>query len=119
MNSSMCRSANQRRVLTQAFLSVPAKAGTVSAGMNQDLQRYAALYQDAYGEEASVAELIPFMLESFLKSDPAFAKARKEGLPITDGDKSVTAARASKTGKSASAAPNSQTTLQLTQTKED
>ena len=92
---------------------------TVNAGMNQDLQRYAALYQDAYGEEASVAELIPFMLESFLKSDPAFAKARKEGLPITDGDKSVTAARASKTGKSASAAPNSQTTLQLTQTKED
>jgi len=92
---------------------------TVNAGMNQDLQRYAALYQDAYGEEASVAELIPFMLESFLKSDPAFAKARKEGLPKTDGDKSVTAARASKTGKSASAVPISQTTLQLTQTKED
>ena len=92
---------------------------TVNAGLNQDLQSYAALYHETYGEVASVAELIPFMLDSFLKSDPAFAKARKEGLPKTDGDKSVTTAGAPKTGKSASAVPNSQTTLQLTQTQED
>lgn len=73
---------------------------TVNAKLNQDLQRYAALYQTTYGEEAPVSDLIPFMLETFLKSDPAFAKARKEGLPKPDGDKATASARAAKTGKS-------------------
>jgi hypothetical protein len=87
---------------------------TVNAVLNQDLQRYAVLYRDSYGEEASVVELIPFMLDAFLKSDPAFAKVRRERSPITGGDKSATAAHTSKTSKPASAVPNPQTTLQLT-----
>lgn len=37
------------------------------------------LYRATYGESETVAELIPFMLEAFLDSDRAFAKARKRG----------------------------------------
>jgi hypothetical protein len=53
---------------------------TVNAALNQALHGYAALYRSTYGEPASVGDLIPFMLDGFLKSDPAFAKALKEGL---------------------------------------
>ena len=47
---------------------------TVSPDLNQALRDYAA----TYGEGESVADLIPFMLSSFLDSDRGFAKARKE-----------------------------------------
>ncbi|RAZ92398.1 DUF2274 domain-containing protein [Mesorhizobium hawassense] len=53
---------------------------TVSAGLSQVLQEYAALYRDTYGESETVAELIPFILAGFLEGDRAFAKARKEAL---------------------------------------
>jgi hypothetical protein len=48
-----------------------------------DLQRaladYATIYQQAYGEEQAIADLVPHMLAAFLASDRGFAKAR-EGL---------------------------------------
>jgi len=40
--------------------------------------RFATIYRTEYGEDESVAELIPFMLSAFLQSDRGFAKARKE-----------------------------------------
>ncbi len=56
----------------------PAKISvTLSPELNGALNDYAAIYRDAYGEAAFVADLIPFMLEAFLASDKAFAKARK------------------------------------------
>jgi hypothetical protein len=51
---------------------------TAQPDLNRKLQQYAALYRATYGETESVAELIPFMLESFLESDRAFAKAQKD-----------------------------------------
>lgn len=39
---------------------------------------YQALYNRAYADKAEVADLIPAMLETFLASDRAFVKARKE-----------------------------------------
>lgn len=42
------------------------------------LDDYARLYARTYGAEEPVAELVPFMLESFLKGDAAFRKARKD-----------------------------------------
>jgi len=60
---------------------------TMGADLNQALRDYATLYRATYGEAESVAELIPFMLEAFLDSDRAFARARKEGWPETDTDK--------------------------------
>jgi hypothetical protein len=59
---------------------------TIQPDLAQALGEYAAVYQAAYGEAESVAELIPFMLASFLEGDRAFAKARKEvpELPIVE-----------------------------------
>lgn len=66
----------------------PAKiAITLSPELNGALNDYAAIYRDAYGEAASVADLIPFMLEAFLASDKAFAKARKARLPHAAKDR--------------------------------
>jgi hypothetical protein len=53
---------------------------TVTAELNQALRQYAEIYRAAYGEAEAVAELIPFMLEAFLESDRAFAKALKDGV---------------------------------------
>lgn len=53
----------------------------VTVTLNPDLHRalrdYAALYRAEYGEGETVADLIPYMLASFLDGDRAFAKARK------------------------------------------
>lgn len=66
---------------------------TVGAELNQALRDYAALYRATYGEAETVAELIPFMLEAFLDSDRAFARARKEGLPEVDVEKRASRTR--------------------------
>jgi hypothetical protein len=39
-----------------------------------DLTRYAALYEETYGQEEAIADLIPSMLTAFLDSDRVFAK---------------------------------------------
>ena len=52
--------------------------------LNERLQSYAELYRETYGEQESVSELIPYMLEGFLEADRGFTKAQKERA----GDKS-------------------------------
>ncbi len=52
---------------------------TISPDLNRSLHAYAVLYREAYGAAESVSELIPYMLDAFLKSDHGFARARKEG----------------------------------------
>jgi hypothetical protein len=49
--------------------------------LNHALRDYAAIYRAKYGEDESIADLIPFMLGAFLESDKGFAKARKD-LPL-------------------------------------
>jgi hypothetical protein len=51
---------------------------TLSADLKKALDDYARLYARTYGAEEPVAELVPFMVESFLKGDNVFRKARKE-----------------------------------------
>jgi hypothetical protein len=59
---------------------VPVKiAITVTPDLNRSLHAYAVLYREVYGAAESVSELIPHMLDAFLKSDHRFAKAWKEG----------------------------------------
>lgn len=41
------------------------------------LEAYAATYEAAYGQRESVADLIPFMLAGFLKSDREFARRQR------------------------------------------
>ncbi len=61
------------------------KAG---AELNKSLEAYAAFYRDTYGQEEPIPELIPYMLEAFLKSDSAFNKARREK-PTAGGTRAV------------------------------
>lgn len=66
---------------------------TVSAELNQALCDYQKLYIATYGASEKIADLIPFMLEAFLDSDRAFAKARKKGIPDRGRDKPVRSGR--------------------------
>ena len=52
---------------------------SVPPDLNQALSDYAALYADAYGQPEPVQELIPAMLGTFLQSDKAFARRRRNG----------------------------------------
>ncbi|MBV9993564.1 MAG: DUF2274 domain-containing protein [Alphaproteobacteria bacterium] len=52
---------------------------TLQPETNSALQAYAAAYREAYGEEEEVAELIPYMIDSFLSADRGFAKVRRNG----------------------------------------
>lgn len=56
---------------------------SVTPDLARTLADYQALYNRAYADKAEVADLIPAMLETFLASDRAFAKARKDGEAAT------------------------------------
>jgi hypothetical protein len=51
---------------------------TVRPELNAVLRAYAEFYRKSYGEEETVAELIPYMLQTFLESDRGFSKAVKD-----------------------------------------
>lgn len=58
----------------------PIKIGlTVTPDLAKALGDYTAIYNRTYGDKAETIDLIPAMLETFLSSDRAFAKARKDG----------------------------------------
>ncbi|MDX1722344.1 MULTISPECIES: DUF2274 domain-containing protein [Pseudomonas] len=48
---------------------------TCPAGLKADLERYAAVHSQAYGEEVDALTLIPHMLEAFMARDRVFRKA--------------------------------------------
>jgi hypothetical protein len=65
--------------LTQLPDRIPVKLTiTLQPDLKKALDDYAALYARIYGAEEPVAELVPFMLENFLKADAGFRKGRKE-----------------------------------------
>ncbi|MHA6912842.1 DUF2274 domain-containing protein [Ralstonia pseudosolanacearum] len=47
---------------------------TCSANLKADLDRYAALHAQAYGEAVDATTLIPHMLEAFMAGDRGFKK---------------------------------------------
>ncbi len=51
---------------------------TLSPDLKKALDDYALVYARSYGAEEPVAELVPFMIEGFLKGDTAFRRARKD-----------------------------------------
>ena len=51
---------------------------TLQPDVKKALEDYAAMYSRTYGADEPVAELVPFMLESFLKADAGFKKGRKD-----------------------------------------
>ncbi|MFU3884456.1 DUF2274 domain-containing protein [Pseudomonas aeruginosa] len=56
---------------------------TCPTSLKADLDRYAALYAQTYGETVDAVTLIPHMLEAFLSGDRGFKKgnAAKAGPP--------------------------------------
>ena len=50
---------------------------TVSPELHRMLQDYAAFYAKTYGNEETVGELCPFMLQAFIEADRGFQNARK------------------------------------------
>lgn len=48
---------------------------TCSAGLKADLDRYAALHAQTYGEAVDATTLIPHMLEAFMARDRGFRKS--------------------------------------------
>jgi len=50
----------------------------LSVVLKTELERYAALHAQTYGEPVEVATLIPHMLEAFMSRDRGFRKSRKE-----------------------------------------
>jgi len=49
----------------------------ISPDLNRALSDYVAVYNEIYGQNEPLAELVPHMLASFLAGDRGFAKARE------------------------------------------
>lgn len=49
----------------------------VNPELNSALTEYARHYEKIYGKKEDVAELIPYMLQTFMEADRDFAKAQK------------------------------------------
>ena len=58
------------RVPVKLTISIPPE-------LKRALDDYAAVYAATYGQQESVADLIPFMLSDFLDSDRAFLRSRR------------------------------------------
>ncbi|GAB2469005.1 DUF2274 domain-containing protein [Comamonas odontotermitis] len=50
---------------------------TCLASLKADLDRYAAMHAQAYGEAVDAATLIPYMLEAFMAGDRGFRRVDK------------------------------------------
>lgn len=54
----------------------------LTAALKADLERYAALHAQTYGEPVDAATLVPHMLEAFVARDRGFRKASAKGAPV-------------------------------------
>ncbi|EPO6695920.1 TPA: DUF2274 domain-containing protein [Pseudomonas aeruginosa] len=50
---------------------------TCPASLKVDLDRYAAMHEQAYGEAVDALTLIPHMLEAFMAGDRGFRRGRR------------------------------------------
>ncbi|MDJ1163941.1 DUF2274 domain-containing protein [Burkholderia gladioli pv. gladioli] len=50
---------------------------TCQAGLKADLDRYATMHAQIYGEAVDAATLIPHMLEAFIAGDRQFKRGRR------------------------------------------
>ena len=54
----------------------------LTAALKADLERYAALHAQTYGEPVDTTTLIPHMLEAFIARDRGFRKAIAKSEPV-------------------------------------
>lgn len=50
-----------------------------NAELNMLLENYAAAYEREYGQRETITDLIPHMLEAFIKADRGFRKTKDQG----------------------------------------
>ena len=62
---------------------------TADADLKAALNDYAEIYRRTYGQKESIAELIPFMLSTFINADPAFRRARRHLSETTNPSPSI------------------------------
>ena len=62
---------------------------TCSTNLRADLDRYAALHAQTYGETVDAATLIPYMLEAFMAGDRGFRRSRNGGITQQQTSKST------------------------------
>jgi hypothetical protein len=55
------------------------------ARLKADLDRYAALHAQTYGETVDAVTLIPLMLNAFMAGDRGFKRRRASHGPLRDG----------------------------------
>ncbi|MHB1590047.1 MAG: DUF2274 domain-containing protein [Sulfuricella sp.] len=55
----------------------------LTTALKSDLERYAALHTQTYGEPVDAAALIPHMLEAFMARDRGFRKSTAKGEPAS------------------------------------
>jgi hypothetical protein len=55
------------------------------ARLKGELDRYAALHAQTYGEAVDAATLIPHMLEAFMTADRGFRRSKRQGSRPADG----------------------------------
>lgn len=51
---------------------------TCTASLKAELERYAVLHGQAYGEAVDAMALVPYMLEAFMAQDRGFRSARRQ-----------------------------------------
>ena len=56
---------------------------TLTVTLKADLERYAALHAQTYGEPIDATTLIPHMLEAFMARDRGFRKSFAKGAPAS------------------------------------
>lgn len=78
---------------------------SITPDLNAALEKYAQIYNQAYGQEEKVTDLVPFMLQSFLDSDKSFAKALKDA-PESDAPRQRGGRRKAATTAQSSATAN-------------
>lgn len=65
---------------------------TASAELNKLLTTYASAYEAEYGLHESIADLIPHMLEAFIKTDRGFQKISKTSASNAKSDIQINSA---------------------------
>lgn len=63
------------KIVTHKPIKLPL---SIPHDLNEELELYAKVYEQAHGEKQAVTSLIPHMLSAFLASDHGFKKARKD-----------------------------------------
>lgn len=58
-------------------------------GLKADLDRYAALHAETYGEAVDAAMLIPLMLEAFMAGDRSFRRTSTSASSLTTATKEL------------------------------